>query len=215
MRRAAYAGPDCQKEAAQRILHGDSQKEAGMVAPTPIQTWYRHILFRSRKEARWAVFFDSLGIPFLYEPEGYELPSGKYLPDFWLPNQSVFWEVKGKQPTEHEEQLCKDLAIATESPVLLHFGDVGPPSGFRSSPISGLVYDMSDSAYIHYPDGWDNGYVWCQCSFCGFLGLQFDGRSARLRCCPSNTGLESDKEYNSDSPAISNAFLQAQIYRFW
>jgi len=36
-------------------------------------------------EARWAVFFDALGIDFEYESEGYELPSGRYSPDFWLP----------------------------------------------------------------------------------------------------------------------------------
>lgn len=49
----------------------------------PIETVYNGYKFRSRLEARWAVFFDSLGIKYEYEPEGYRLPSGdKYLPDF-------------------------------------------------------------------------------------------------------------------------------------
>lgn len=49
----------------------------------PIETYYNGYRFRSRLEARWAVFLDALGVEYEYEPEGFELPSGKrYLPDF-------------------------------------------------------------------------------------------------------------------------------------
>ena len=49
----------------------------------PIETEYNGYRFRSRLEARWAVLFDALGVKYEYEPEGFELPSGKkYLPDF-------------------------------------------------------------------------------------------------------------------------------------
>jgi len=49
----------------------------------PIETIYDGYKFRSRLEARWAVFFDALGVPYEYEPEGFVLPSGRqYLPDF-------------------------------------------------------------------------------------------------------------------------------------
>jgi hypothetical protein len=48
-----------------------------------IETVYNGYRFRSRLEARWAVFFDALGVEYEYEPEGFELPSGRrYLPDF-------------------------------------------------------------------------------------------------------------------------------------
>lgn len=51
----------------------------------PIETFYKGYRFRSRLEARWAVFFDSIGIKYEYEPEGYVLPNGScYLPDFKL-----------------------------------------------------------------------------------------------------------------------------------
>ncbi len=50
-----------------------------------IETEYNGYKFRSRLEARWAVFFDALGVEYEYEPEGFELPNGeRYLPDFRL-----------------------------------------------------------------------------------------------------------------------------------
>ena len=54
-----------------------------------IDTKYAGHLFRSRLEARWAVFFDCLGIHWEYEPEGYVLPDGvHYLPDFRITTPS-------------------------------------------------------------------------------------------------------------------------------
>lgn len=48
-----------------------------------IETEYNGYKFRSRLEARWAVFFDALGVKYEYEPEGYETKDGtRYLPDF-------------------------------------------------------------------------------------------------------------------------------------
>ncbi len=38
-----------------------------------IDTEYNGYRFRSRLEARWAVFFDTLGMPYMYEPEGFDL----------------------------------------------------------------------------------------------------------------------------------------------
>lgn len=62
-----------------------------------IETRYAGCRFRSRLEARWAVFFDQLGIPWEYEPEGYVLgPGDLYLPDFWLSDQRSYFEVKGR-----------------------------------------------------------------------------------------------------------------------
>ena len=61
----------------------------------PLETRYGGCRFRSRLEARWAVFFDALGIRWEYEPAGYRLADGTcYLPDFWLPGLGVFVEVK-------------------------------------------------------------------------------------------------------------------------
>ena len=62
-----------------------------------IETKYKGYRFRSRLEARWAVFFDVLGIEWEYEAEGYQLGDGKkYLPDFYLDRLDCFVEVKPK-----------------------------------------------------------------------------------------------------------------------
>lgn len=72
---------------------------------TAIQTEYNGYLFRSRLEARWAVFFDALGIEYEYEPEGIVLSDGtQYLPDFYLPDFKCYFEVKRKSIKGTEEE---------------------------------------------------------------------------------------------------------------
>lgn len=71
----------------------------------PIETEYKGYRFRSRLEARWAVFFDTGGIEYQYEPEGYETEAGKYLPDFFLPELDVHVEVKGQREGYEREVL--------------------------------------------------------------------------------------------------------------
>jgi hypothetical protein len=69
-----------------------------------IETRYAGCRFRSRLEARWAVFFDRIGIEWQYEAQGYDcthrisLEPGeyRYLPDFWLPAEKCYVEVKGE-----------------------------------------------------------------------------------------------------------------------
>src|SRR5215207_933310 len=77
----------------------------------PIETEYQGHRFRSRLEARWAVFFDALGIEYHYEPEGFDLGElGYYLPDFWLPQVSMWAEVKPRPFTPEEHLKCETLA---------------------------------------------------------------------------------------------------------
>jgi hypothetical protein len=101
-----------------------------------IETNYAGCRFRSRLEARWAVFFDTLGIKWEYEKEGYKLADGTcYLPDFWLPQVNMWAEVKPDTPNEIEIQKARGLAAGTGFPVLLldglprctNFWGVHPP----------------------------------------------------------------------------------------
>ena len=93
-----------------------------------IETTYKGYRFRSRKEARWAVFFDNLGIKYEYEREGYDLNGTWYLPDFWLPEHECFIEVKGEKPTNEEREKADLLHIYTSKAVYIFHGDVWLPS---------------------------------------------------------------------------------------
>ena len=65
---------------------------------SPIETEFKGFRFRSRIEARWAVFFEELGYDWKYEHEGYQAGGARYLPDFEITDAkgNVFYaEVKG------------------------------------------------------------------------------------------------------------------------
>lgn len=76
-----------------------------MTALKAIDTLYKGYRFRSRLEARWAVFFDRCDMKYVYEHEGFQLPSGPYLPDFNFPTINSFLEVKPSSmlPRNHFE----------------------------------------------------------------------------------------------------------------
>ena len=78
----------------------------------PIETSYKGYKFRSRLEARWAVFFDAMGWQWEYEPEGYVLSDGSwYLPDFLINDGrgKAFVEVKPISILQNQHDF--DLAI--------------------------------------------------------------------------------------------------------
>lgn len=94
----------------------------------PVETKYRGYRFRSRLEARWAVFFDHLGVPWEYEREGFDLGKhGWYLPDFWLPKEQSWLEVKPDIPIdEHAAAKAVTLSKITGYQVLMVCGLPAP-----------------------------------------------------------------------------------------
>lgn len=96
-----------------------------------IETEYNGYRFRSRLEARWAVFFDAMGIKYEYEPEGFDLPSGRYLPDFFLKDFGVYVEIKPFDRTvvtrvgdkNKWEQKCSEFRDSTGMAILLCYDD--------------------------------------------------------------------------------------------
>lgn len=113
----------------------------------PIPTPHNGIMYRSRTEARWAVFFTAAEIEFQYEPEGFNLGGIKYLPDFWLPNFRLFVEVKPPgEPSSLESEKCDRLAKASGSLVLLVRGDPGLKRGVLFTPddaeVDSAEYDL-------------------------------------------------------------------------
>lgn len=119
-----------------------------------IPTEYKGVTYRSKIEARWAVFFDLAGIRVQYEDEAYELPSGRYLPDFYIPQLGVFFEVKPDNWEDFTEQ--GELHEATGRPVIVA---LGPPANnleeYRRSRNGGFLVPISTYRYF--------GKVWGDC----------------------------------------------------
>lgn len=83
-----------------------------------LETWYNGFHFRSRTEARWAVFFDAAKIKYIHEPEAFTFNGMNYLPDFYLPDEDMYVEVK--PPREgFEEELNKAITVMTGNKKIL------------------------------------------------------------------------------------------------
>jgi hypothetical protein len=112
-----------------------------------IETEYRGYRFRSRLEWRWALFFDSVGLRWEYEPEGFEFDGTRYLPDFWLPDfeNGCYVEVK---PTNGDFAkaigLIDAMGPAPSARILLLEG----PPDTRGYVLCGWCAEEGDEPYL-------------------------------------------------------------------
>lgn len=176
----------------------------------PIPTWYKGIKFRSRLEARWAVFFDAIGIRYEYELEGFQMEDGTdYLPDFYLPDLDVWVEVKGIMTGKDQHKIDR-FRKALEMPIyLIVLGSIPP----ETDDVLDWVYKTYTGAEcfeIGAKDAWDFPYLPCVCPVCGKSGFEFDGRGARV--CRHDS--LNDKGYSYDDPRILIAYRKARSARF-
>lgn len=114
-----------------------------------LPTQYSGITYRSRTEARWAVFFTENKIPFVYEADGFDLDGIRYLPDFLLQIGNCWFEVKPFDPLPAEIEKARRLARATGKLVFIAPG--GPKAGIElhvASP-SGKVKTGWQFAWAH------------------------------------------------------------------
>lgn len=179
-----------------------------------IPTEYQGILFRSRSEARWAVFFNTLGIRWEYEKEGYQLGDICYLPDFWLPEQDCWFEVKGADPDDLDCKKSSRLALYTGKVAYITFNEMALPGEPRGIARFHVFFPGET------PDA-DMDYTWCECPNCGKLGITYLGYADRLPCkarhndpgCPKHS-RKGDKAQNHDSSRIISAYKTARRERF-
>lgn len=109
---------------------------------TAIETRYAGCRFRSRLEARWAVFFDHLGLKWEYEPQGYVVNGKPYLPDFLLPDLGTSVEVKG-DPERLDLALLADAMDAQDWAFTLILGAI-PNYGVADVPTHTLLTPVFD-----------------------------------------------------------------------
>ena len=96
-----------------------------------IPTLYKGVEFRSKLEARVAMFLDLGKIPWTYEPErlGNEKEE-EYNPDFYLPETDDWIEVKGKRPGYEQEILKASRFVTLDGPIkrLIIISEIPDPS---------------------------------------------------------------------------------------
>jgi hypothetical protein len=174
-----------------------------------IQTHYRGRRFRSRTEARWAVFFDELKLRWAYEDEGYVLPeTGCYLPDFKLTlpdDETIYCEVNHDDADDFDdrelaklrefanESRCKVLLL-TGSPDQRAYNQLVPNS--RPNSLT-LAFFRDCEPYVVTADGY-----WAQ-------ALQFDCSNGRSRFDFDERTLR-----NSFGRGYVNALYAARAARF-
>jgi hypothetical protein len=167
-----------------------------------IETVYDGYRFRSRLEARWAVFFKTARIRYIYEPECFRMPTDGelYLPDFYLPDVNmrttedkggIYVEVKPPPlnfNTEEGKHLCvrlTELSWITGRSVLLI---EGMPALWES------YFDAE--GYGHYEititpnfdERWDHRMLFARCYKCFRVRVQHGWHQGPCEYCLKTTG---------------------------
>lgn len=142
-----------------------------------VPTRYNGTLFRSRLEARWAVFFDLVGWPWAYEP----IDLAGYIPDFVLrfPAGAVAVEVKPAVVLADLEEHAKKITVSGWGGVTLALGAVVWPD---HTP-HGLDVIGYGNEVVHLGDEAEHAYDATEafrCIDCGAFSIR--GASLSYRC---------------------------------
>ena len=180
----------------------------------PIETTYKGNKYRSRIEARHAVFFEHLKISYEYESQGYQMDNVYYLPDFYLPLYETFIEIKGKLPEPDELEKAKRLSKELSAHVVIFHGS------FSEEPMVGTAYFCGEPL--------ENGAQWVECKKCHHVDIlprsvpclwcHYSGNEAVLRRASLGLSLwcktRLKTEYTPSSKSLRDASLAAQQARF-
>jgi hypothetical protein len=183
-----------------------------------IQTEYNGYLFRSRLEARWALFFDACRIEYEYEPEGYDLGNGlMYLPDFLLhgvdgrTGGDLYVEVKGLMTNGDAYKINSFYETGKVSgdygkskTAILVVGNI--PNGAN---IYDILQNIGDEAYRDH-HGWPNKYNFETIDgdyFAAYPGINHEGKFELF-------GDDSSYLCDMDNAATERAYRIARQARF-
>jgi hypothetical protein len=178
-----------------------------------ITTHYAGCRFRSRLEARWAVFFDELAIPWEYEVQGFVVEGTPYLPDFWLPYLNLYYEVKPEALLSDYRDRLALLAEGGKRRVVMASGNIPRPDTFYPG-----TADRNPGFFMetYYPDGnLDESHAWCRCDGCGVTGIEYLGYADRLLGCGCDFAEQEDpRRAGAYHPDILRAYETARSRRF-
>lgn len=170
-------------------------------------TTYNGYLFRSKLEAKWAVFFDRLGVSYQYEPEAFLCKDGsQYTPDFYLPDsylrssnrKGLYLEIKPFEFTDNKYEKRISSAFGKRSNLCLFVGD---PYDSVCTEYGCPEHDRNHELRPNF----DNYMMLFYCEKCRILKAEFsEGNYMYCPLCDGRRGSE----------AISRAATDARQYRF-
>lgn len=173
------------KEISKKSLSNMNEKkdtDSIQLRKTPKKTKHNGYLFRSRLEARWALFLEFLKIDYLYEPKTFDLKNGhSYTPDFYLPILNIWIEIKPTYPTEEERERAKLLDNETPfqgSKVYIFYGSMSPPFVNK--------FQEGTKGILFLEDREEEPLCWCQCSICNSIQIGLRGKSP---CHPESSNV--------------------------
>ena len=136
------------------------------------ETAYDGIRYRSRQHARWAVFFDILGLEHLYEPQAFKIDSALYSPAFFLPGignelysknnlatPGIFIDIRVTHPSDAELKVARVISAHTDRNLCVFYGS-GMTEGLEWWP---TVLEAPRPCFFS------------QCPFCGRFGISSTG----------------------------------------
>lgn len=195
----------------------DCEEVKCVYEPKAIQTSYKGYLFRSRLEARWAVFFDTCGVDWEYEPEGYDLGDGvRYLPDFLLhgvdgrDGGDIYVEVKGQMTDADARKINRFIGAGNTDELgkydraVLIVGRI--PDG---DDIEDIIQSIGETAYTDHGD-WPNEFNFESIDgdyFAAYPGINLNGKFELF-------GDDSSYLRDMDGDATERAYRKARCARF-
>lgn len=119
-----------------------------------IETKYNGFNFRSRLEARWAIFFDMIGLKYEYEVEGYEMNGVRYLPDFYIPSLDRWFEIKAKPLSEYEMKKCEEFCFNKDNENIKFSVLIGSPEAVKIDNFAGVFEYVWEWPSEKYPSNY-------------------------------------------------------------
>jgi hypothetical protein len=201
-----------------------------------IETVFDGYRFRSRLEARWAVFFKKARIRYIYEPECFRMfTDGElYLPDFYLPDVNmrttedkggIYVEVKPPPLNFNTKEGMRlvahlaELSYITGKSVLLIEGmpalwdDIFVDKGYGE-----IYFDAEGDGHYEititpdFDERWDTNMLFARCYKCFRVRVQHGWHQGPCEYCLK----QSDEKSRCDAahPSLVHAVNVARSYRF-
>lgn len=195
------------------------------------KTLYNNTFFRSKLEAKWAVFFDLAGIKYQYEPEAFLCEDkSQYTPDFFLPD-AILRSGGHLQVDETVDVWDYAIFIPDKPGVYLEIKPINYISDalyekritsainpyslvlMTGDPVESITNNQNVEIYqpnqnVQLSPYWDNCMVLMYCKLCGMVKFDFD--EGNYYNCPNCHESISGNEL--DEQAVKARNFKFQFY---